>query len=213
MPVPMTRLDKNDPKYKDHESKFYQSWRHPGKSAKIKSIFFVRNFDMGRSYRGKRFNTYLNGGSYRRMYHGTQRACRIGSKGNTLTLCDNDSCFLCGVLRHSFKLNKAYNKGMFGAGIYSTPTSSKADIYAKNHHLFSRTHAVLICHVVAKNPERRMAADNTITAPKPGYDCIEGVTQANGGGLLYPEFVVYREDAIIPVGLILYTRKGWTPLG
>lgn len=41
---------------------------------------------------------------------------------------------------------------------------------------------------------------------------VEGVTINNGGSLQYPEFVVYREDAIVPVGLIMYTRKGWEPL-
>jgi len=33
------------------------------------------------------------------------------------------------------------------------------------------------------------------------------MTRDVGGDLEYPEYVVYREDAIIPVGLVMYTRN------
>ncbi|KAF5675565.1 hypothetical protein FDENT_9700 [Fusarium denticulatum] len=112
----------------------------------------------------------------------------------------------------TYLLKYADDEGMFGPGIYSTPNSSKADVYAKNHHVSSNLHAMLICYVVATKPQRKLLADQDITRPSRGFNCVEGVTIDNGGSLQYPEFVVYREDAIIPVGLIMYTRKGWEPL-
>ncbi|KAF4503063.1 hypothetical protein FAGAP_706 [Fusarium agapanthi] len=177
MPIRMKRLSRSDPSYKDHENKFNLSWSHNEKSAKIKSIYLASGDDIDKSYRGERFFTYLNGGSYRRLYHGT-----------------------------------SHDEGMFGPGIYSTPNSSKADVYVKNHYVSSNLHAMLICYVVASKPQRMWLADHSITRPSRGFNCVEGVTIDNGGSLQYPEFVVYREDAIIPVGLIMYTRKGWEPL-
>ncbi|KAM0264542.1 hypothetical protein ACHAPA_008207 [Fusarium lateritium] len=209
MPIYMERLNINDKRYHDHERKFYSSWWHPKKTAEIKSIYLASNANIYKTYRGKLFNT--NGGSYKRMYHGAQRACRIGESGNSLKLCHDDSCHICGILRTSFKLKFACSEGMFGPGIYSTPCSSKADIYASNYHVRSHLHAVLICYVVASRPDRKYAADHSITEPGPGYNCVEGVTVSSGGELMYPEFIVYREDAIIPVGLIIYSRKGWKP--
>ncbi|SCO76932.1 uncharacterized protein FRV6_01144 [Fusarium oxysporum] len=212
MPIRMKRLSRSDPNYKDHEFKFYHSWCHDEKSAKVKSIYLASRDNIDKSYRGQRFFTYLNGGSYKRLYHGTSRACHIGESGNDLKLCHDDDCGTCGILRQSFKLKYADDEGMFGPGIYSTPNSSKADVYVKNHYVSSNLHAMLICYVVASKPQRKLLADHDITRPSRGFNCIEGVTINNGGSLQYPEFVVYREDAIVPVGLIMYTRKGWEPL-
>ncbi|KAH7481293.1 hypothetical protein FOMA001_g7544 [Fusarium oxysporum f. sp. matthiolae] len=89
---------------------------------------------------------------------------------------------------------------------------TEADVYVKNHYVSSNLHAMLICYVVASKPQRKLLADHDITRPCRGFNCVEGVTINNGGSLQYPEFVVYREDAIVPVGLIMYTRKGWEPL-
>jgi hypothetical protein len=34
---------------------------------------------------------------------------------------------------------------------------------------------------------------------------VEGLTKSDGGPLNYPETVVYWNDAIVPVGLVVYT--------
>lgn len=39
---------------------------------------------------------------------------------------------------------------------------------------------------------------------------VEAVTEAQGGDVKHPETVVYHEGAMIPFGLIIYTRTGWT---
>ena len=35
---------------------------------------------------------------------------------------------------------------------------------------------------------------------------VEGLTKAQGGDLEYPETVVYQDEAIVPVGLIVYRK-------
>ncbi|KAF5707757.1 hypothetical protein FMUND_10975 [Fusarium mundagurra] len=170
------------------EIKFNHSWSHDDKSAKIKSI-------------------YLASRQYRQVWSGTA----LLHISEWWELQETLPWYLA-ILRQSFRLKYADDEGVFGPGIYSTPNSSKADVYAKNHYVSSNLHAMLICYVVATKPQRKLLADHSITRPSSGYNCIEGVTIDNGGSLQYPEFVVYREDAIIPVGLIMYTRKGWEPL-
>ncbi|KAM5349021.1 hypothetical protein ACJ41O_008844 [Fusarium nematophilum] len=101
------------------------------------------------------------------------------------------------------------NRNMFGYGIYTTECSSKADTYVDNHHMHSHLHAMLICRVVANRPQFVKHACSKRTAPDRGYNCVEAVTRANGGEVNFPETIVYREDAIVPVGVIMYTRRGW----
>ena len=121
---------------------------------------------------------------------------------------------------------------MFGPGIYSTPTSSskstypcqsssnanysafpstEADTYAKNHRIHSHQHAIIVCTVVRGNVNQLYAADHSLTSPGAGFDSVEGVERDKGGAINYKEIVVYREDAIIPRAVIMYTRKGWAP--
>jgi hypothetical protein len=52
-------------------------------------------------------STYRNGGRYKRLYHGTSRACHIGESGNDLKLCYDSDCGTCSILRESFKLKYA----------------------------------------------------------------------------------------------------------
>ncbi|KAI1112562.1 hypothetical protein F5Y14DRAFT_442541 [Nemania sp. NC0429] len=203
----MYRLQHSDRRYKTYEGQFKQAWTHPGKSANIKEIYLAEESGINRAYRGKRFQR--NNSSYKVYFHGTQRACNIGRWGSALRYCKKPECRLCGILWHSFDVK--FSGCMFGAGIYTTPSSSKADSYARNHHLLSSRHAILICRVVSNYPQRLAAADPSLTAPSSGYDSVQGLTIQEGGTLNYPEVVVYRNEAIVPIGVIFYTRKGWTP--
>ncbi|KAH7265972.1 hypothetical protein B0J15DRAFT_545992 [Fusarium solani] len=97
---------------------------------------------------------------------------------------------------------------MFGNGVYTTTVSSKADLFAENQDIHSQLHAVFICRIVSNRPQYLRRPDNVRTRPDRGYDSVEAVLTHNGGTVRYPETIVYREDAIIPVGVILYTRRG-----
>lgn len=94
---------------------------------------------------------------------------------------------------------------MFGRGIYSTSVCSKADNYVGNHNTQSYARVMLLCLVSSSKPELLYAADHKKTSPSNGYDSVEAVTQDQGGAVVYPEMVVYDEDAIIPIGLMIYT--------
>lgn len=66
-------------------------------------------------------------GNENRRWHGTTRKCNIGDKGMT-NFCSSPSCSLCCIMRTSFDLScfaKKTNFGRFGAGIYTSSTSSK----------------------------------------------------------------------------------------
>jgi hypothetical protein len=66
-------------------------------------------------------------GNERSRWHGTTRKCKIGDKGVT-RFCVDGTCSLCCIMRSSFDLRffgKKTNFGRFGAGIYTSATSSK----------------------------------------------------------------------------------------
>ncbi|KAI8669625.1 PARP catalytic domain-containing protein [Fusarium keratoplasticum] len=118
---------------------------------------------------------------------------------------------MCGILNHSFKILRTNWGCMFGNGVYTTTVSSKADLFAENQDIHSRLHAVFICRIVSNRPQYLRRPDNFRTRPDRGYDSVEAVLTHNGGTVRYPETIVYREDAVIPVGVILYTWREWLP--
>ncbi|RWA05028.1 hypothetical protein EKO27_g10075 [Xylaria grammica] len=172
MVVQMYRVYPDNPKYQEYETKFNKGWTHAGKTARIKRIYLAKDKDVNKAYRGKRFNQYRGNKRYQTYFHGTQRACNIGRWGTSLRYCKKPDCSLCGIMWRSFDVKYTGPGCMFGAGIYTTPSSSKADIYAKNHRLFSRRHAMLICRVIASRQQNMTAADHSMTSPSPGYDSV-----------------------------------------
>ncbi|VUC25126.1 unnamed protein product [Clonostachys rosea] len=214
MPITFGRLDPTHHEHKLYTQKFNEGWAHSGKTGQVQAIYMAKGAELRTSYRGQRFGKYLkaNGNEFKTLFHGTRRSCKNGDGGNTLQPCQDSDCYMCSVLNHSFQLKHARADGtlMFGPGIYSSPITSKADRYAMNHHVRSQMHAMFICRVVVTKPQRLTQADNTRTCPDPGFNCIQGLTVQEGGCLQFPEFVVYDESAIVPVGVIMYTRQGWT---
>ncbi|KAK0714138.1 hypothetical protein B0T26DRAFT_874084 [Lasiosphaeria miniovina] len=209
---PLTPLSRDEHAFQIVEKGFKKKWLHTSKYAQIHAIYGITEGDLARSYRGKRFARSMNGGVYRHLFHGTRRACRIGDPGTgLLTPCHRESCSLCGILRKSFTITGARPGSMFGPGIYTTEVSSKADIYVRNHHVRSNMHAMLLCRVAYNRPQLVSVADHSRICPDAGYDCVEAVRLVDGGSVDYPETVVYRDDAIVPVALIMYTRQGWEP--
>ena len=66
-------------------------------------------------------------GNENRRWHGTRRKCNIGDKGIT-SFCTDTNCSLCCIIKSSFDLSffkGATGWGRFGAGIYTSSTSSK----------------------------------------------------------------------------------------
>lgn len=99
---------------------------------------------------------------------------------------------------------------MFGEGIYTTQTSSKADDYVLNHRIRSQKHVMILCLVYVGRSQTLYQADHNRTSAGAGYHSITAATTANGGAVRYDETVVYEDCSIVPIGLIVYTRTGWT---
>lgn len=72
-------------------------------------------------------------------------------------------------------------------------------------------HVMLLCHVFTGRPEKLYTAEYDRQAPSPDHDSVEAATRAEDGVVNYPLTVVYNPSAIVPVGLIVYTRQGWQP--
>ena len=86
-------------------------------------------------------------GNENRRWHGTRRRCNIGDKGVT-TFCAHSRCALCSIIKTSFDLSffkAATGWGKFGAGIYTSSTSSKSvsvplNGFLLNAYLMSRSY-------------------------------------------------------------------------
>ncbi|KAG8834895.1 hypothetical protein FRC17_006442 [Serendipita sp. 399] len=146
-----------------------------------------------------------NPGNETYRWHGTSRACQIGELGITKP-CINSECGVCGIIKTSFDL-KCYGKatkwGRFGKGIYTTDISSKSDDYVLNQHK-SFTKALVLASVVLGHPKKLRFNSDHLVEPPGGYDSVIG-EPSEEGDLRYSESVVYDEDAIRPVYLVMYS--------
>lgn len=52
-----------------------------------------------------------------------------------------------------------------------------------------------------------MGPDYRRREPDPGFNCVEALTKKDGGSVKYPETIVYREDAIAPVAVVVYEKQ------
>ena len=134
-------------------------------------------------------------GNENRRWHGTRRKCNIGDRGVT-TLCTNPRCSLCSVIESSFDVGfyrGATGWGRFGAGIYTSSTSSKfvsvpdgialdhasnivvlsfrSNDYSRNEST-SKWKALLLNKVVVGKGTKLSRDDPTLTQPPLGYDSV-----------------------------------------
>ncbi|KAH7884349.1 ADP-ribosylation [Phlebopus sp. FC_14] len=163
-------------------------------------------------------------GNENRRWHGTTRECLLGDSGNA-SLCSSTTCSLCGILRTSYSLNLFGRKtgwgrqvsrfcgnyvliitddpmSRFGAGIYTSSTSSKSNDYSTNVKP-SNLKAILLNKVVVGKGYKMMQDNTSLTAPPPGYDSVLAEV-AVGGSLNYDELICYSENAIRPSYLLMY---------
>ncbi|XP_024534689.1 tankyrase-like isoform X1 [Selaginella moellendorffii] len=194
---------------------FRAKWNHPGSEASIIDILRVYN----PGHRVKRFADYReklmaqrgsrdekigkNGNEVLR-FHGTTVLCGLGTPQQQ-SLCSNLSCSLCNIILAGFKKKKAKVDGFlrFGAGIYVTATSSKANDYVKAYGSSSgsRHHAMLVCKVLAGRVFKVTEDRPELVAPPDGYHSVSGEV---GGILNFDELVVYDNAAILPQSIIVY---------
>ncbi|KAL8383201.1 hypothetical protein RB595_006793 [Gaeumannomyces hyphopodioides] len=255
MPPLLTVLPDSHPKYEEYKAKFKAGWQHPGRSGKLKAIYYVRKKDLQASHRGRRFASAwkMLGGGTEDLFHGTQRSCYIGEDGNNLDPCSSSDCHVCGILRSSFKLGKActkphtcrqHNDTLTPEGCLAQASTPLRRRPRPTSMLRTRTYgqgstssssvvsspAVLSTSRLPITAELVRTADTTVyalasavytyrmelLAKKRLTSCsratqVKAVTKANGGSVEYPETIVYQEDYIVPVAILVYEREGWQP--
>jgi hypothetical protein len=63
----------------------------------------------------------------------------------------------------------------------------EADNYAKNHHIRSQFHAIILCRVVCDKPQLMHQADHSLVAPSSDqYNCVRAS---------FPTILMLRRDA------------------
>ncbi|TFY59973.1 hypothetical protein EVJ58_g5433 [Rhodofomes roseus] len=146
--------------------------------------------------------TGLPGGNSRRRWHGTFRQCTIGDTESQVALCQDANCSLCRIIETSFSVAQACKRfgGRFGKGIYISATSSKSNDYVQERG-GSPYKAMLLNDVVMGKTKKLTTGDMTLMEPPAGYDSVVGEP---GADLNYDEAIVYRDDAIRPLFLIIY---------
>lgn len=200
--------------FKSVADQFKASWRHQTPCPAVQRVYKVighpssiAKYEAYRAQVEARGNFLAAGrssGNENRRWHGTTRECLLGDNGNS-NLCSSQSCSLCGIIRTSYSLSlfgKKTGWGRFGAGIYTSSTSSKSNDYSHNTKP-SNLKAILLNKVVV-GKGYKMTQDNTnMTAPPPGHDSVLAEV-ALGGSLNYDELVCYTEHAIRPSYLVMY---------
>jgi len=213
----LVELSAVEPKHQDVSTQFKQKWLH-ARHKPVPPIYKIYQVTMPKSVQDQ-YDSYkrqigisrtLPEGNQQRRFHGTTRACCLGENGLTL-LCQSKDCSLCSILRDSFKLTfagtqtpwKNGSKGRFGAGIYTSATSSKSDDYSKNRGLAGAFghKAMLLNKVVVGSTIKLTKSNSDLRAPPGDHDSVIGEP---GGSLNYDELIVYDDRAIIPAYLILY---------
>ncbi|KAF8839651.1 ADP-ribosylation [Paxillus ammoniavirescens] len=200
--------------FKSVADQFNASWRHQTSCPAVRRIYkVVGDSSSIAKYEAYRASVEQGGqfvaagrsaGNENRRWHGTTRECLLGDNGNS-KLCSSRTCSLCGILRTSYSLNlfgKKTGWGRFGAGIYTSSTSSKSNDYSNNVKP-SNQKAILLNKVVVGKGYKMTQDNTTMTAPPPGYDSVLAEVVV-GGSLNYDELVCYTENAIRPSYLLIY---------
>ena len=101
---------------------------------------------------------------------------------------------------------------MFGVGVYLATNSSKSDIYTEPNAAGER--CILVVRACLGEPFKAPRANPQMLKPPEWPDgrgplnSVVGLTQANGGVLEHPEFVVYKEAQTLPEFAIWYRHIG-----
>ncbi|CAG2160731.1 unnamed protein product [Oppiella nova] len=123
------------------------------------------------------------------------------------------SPFLNAIIQKGFDERHAYIGGMFGAGIYFAENSSKSNQYVygigggtgcpqhKERSCYTCRRQLLLCRVALGKSFFQFSALKMAHSP-PGHHSIIG--RPSGGGLTYPEYVIYRGEQAYPEYVITY---------
>jgi len=131
-----------------------------------------------------------------RRWHGTSCLCNITI---TNTFCSSQTCVVCSIANKGFQMQFAGKIGTnFGRGLYFAKDPKKSHDYnTGTEHTAGRRCMFLTNVILGKIEDRGSRPDPTITGPAYGYDSVHGFVNAD-------EYIVYRDDAVIPSYLVIY---------
>ncbi|KAF7378243.1 PARP catalytic domain-containing protein [Mycena sanguinolenta] len=199
--------------FKSVTDQFKVSWRHTGKDCPpVRRVYIIvaaratqANYEAYQRTVENAGHFALSGrspGNENRRWHGTQRECNLGDRGNT-QFCASTKCSLCRIIKSSFDISLCGTNtgwGRFGTGIYTSSTSSKSDDYSHND-CSSSFKAILLNKVIVGKGYKLTHDRPSLTGPPAGYDSVLAET---GGSLNHDELVVYTNAAIRPSYLVIY---------
>ncbi|KAF5338809.1 hypothetical protein D9758_012063 [Tetrapyrgos nigripes] len=183
------RIDQSEAEFFSVSSQFSMHWTY--RCPKLYSIYKISPSSHSQEYRYQAYSKRI--GNEQKLWHGTARLCNLGNDGlENAEPCSNYKCSLCQIIKDGYSTRRAQPTAMYGRGIYTSKTSTKASGYCSGSGL----KAVLLNNVALGNIFGTDEACKSITPPI-GYDSVQSVKK-------YDITCVYDDDAIQPVYLILY---------
>ena len=142
------------------------------------------------------------GDSEELLFHGTTVKCDIVK---TKKLCDSKDCSVCSISKIGFKLDKSgtvHKWTRFGHGIYLATNSSKSHEYTVGAY---NVRTLLLCKILTGHKyETYSNMPDLVDAPK-GFHSLHGKV---GPALNYEETVVYNDQCILPLAILVYELEG-----
>ncbi|KAH0584894.1 hypothetical protein H2248_008172 [Termitomyces sp. 'cryptogamus'] len=180
----LVQIPRGHKMYKSVREQFTKSWRHPKKNCPaVKGIYRIILSESSRqAYEAYRASVEVRGhftaqgksaGNQNRRWHGTQRQCDVGDNGKT-SLCQQGNCAMCSIIKTSFQVKRAQGNisfGRFGAGIYTSSTSSKSDDYSSNGST-RNSKAMFLSYVVVGKGHKLTKDQTNLTSAPAGYDSV-----------------------------------------
>ena len=172
----------------------------------IKAVFSINNAEMERKF--QQYVQKLAPPNIGWFYHGTVLKCDIL---RSRSLCNNDSCSVCGISREGFdpaRIHSHVNFQRFGHAFYLGENSSKCHEYSEG---FNGVRALLYCQVATGNRYYAPSNEPSRNAPPPGYDSTFGQKGIHRGrsSLNYNEVAIYGiSEAILAKFIIVYQNNG-----
>lgn len=150
---------------------------------------------------------------WERYLHRRNEICDENYGVSNERLLFHGSPFINAIIQKGFDERHAYIGGMFGAGLYFAENSSKSNQYVngimggtgcaqhKDRSCYTCNRQMLLCRVSLGKSFYHFSPLKMAHAP-PGHHSVVG--KPMGGGLSYPEYVVYRGEQAYPEYLITY---------
>jgi len=180
----LKELDKDGATFKSITTHFDTEWRSAVRSKTIDKVYEItipRDVRARHSAFRKRASPMYEV----RTYQSSQCVCDLGTQD--ASLCAQQSCGICSVIKSSFKefaFGVPHNDGRYGAGVYSYQNPALADRFATS---------------CTSSPYRVMIACEVVVGPGRSLESLQKSNEDDGEPIF-----VSNVDAIVPSYVIMY---------